>query len=227
MCPPRPLQGEGEDVTYGALETVPDVRAEVEADGRDEAEHHHERVVRRQARLRRAQQGRHQELYEARDAVDRAVHDYPVERAREAAEPARQPRRAVDRAVYHARVGRVDAARRVHRAPRDELAVQLVNPVLVEARAVERREPPRPEVGQVRTPDVEEEAEPDAEARDYDREDDEEPLRARVAAERVLDRVREVEARVAVRQSRARAVPLVALRRERRAAAPLSFDRLV
>src|SRR5205814_6204408 len=157
------------------------------------------------------------ELDEAGYCVDRAVNDEAVGGPGQAAQLPREPCRAIYGSVNPARVCGVDAARQVRRAPRDERAVDFVNPVLVEARAVERREARGPEVWQVRPLYVEEVAQPHAEGGDGDGEDDEEPLGCRVTpAEHALDCVREVEARVAVGARR-----LFALSRERRAAAPL------
>src|SRR2546430_5169332 len=112
--------------------------------------------------LRGAQQRRHQELDEAGYCVDRAVNDEAVGGPGQAAQLPREPCRAVDGSVNAARVGGVDAARQVSGAPRDERAVDFVNPVLVEAGAVERREARGPEVWQVRPLYVEEVAQPHA-----------------------------------------------------------------
>src|SRR5260370_16950901 len=78
-------------------------------------------------------------------------------------------------AVNNFRVESKHAARQIHRAPGKRPAEEFVDPILVVAGAIQRREPLRPDVRQPRVLYIEEETQSHTDAPNHERNNDDHP----------------------------------------------------
>src|SRR6185295_6244603 len=132
------------------LKPANNVSAKNYSQGSDQSQHHHERVVLCETRLRGAEERRHQTHYKGGDRVNNPVDEILIRETSHAARESGKPRTAIDGAIYYFRVKSVDAAGRIHHSPCNCPAVELIDPVLVITGLVERAQPRGPDLRQAR-----------------------------------------------------------------------------
>ncbi len=132
---------------------------EEHADCDHQSYNHHQRIVLRETCLCGPEQRRHQTRNESGDRVDESIDEIFIDTTDDTAEAATHRCETIDDAIDDARVKREDCARGVHRAARDGPTVKLVNPVFVVTGEIKRSQSLCPDVGQLRTLQVEQRAE--------------------------------------------------------------------